>query len=211
MDNKNCCLRCLCCACCLPKWATYILWFIIISIIIVVIVLGAIMSKFVLPTIEVGSVTNSTGNSDSTISFNEDKLQLNFGLTINAKNPNLLPIYVTDMNATAFYPDPLGSDKQTPIGGGFLQSQELPKYSDFSFIFPFSIVYDSMVDPDQVILNDLAEKCGLTGEEPQDLTISYTIHVTAKVLFVSVHPTIKSQSTFACPIQNDENGSFLKK
>lgn len=104
MDNRNGCLRCLCCACCLPKWATYIVWFIIISIIIVVIVLGAIMSKFVLPTIEVGSVTNSTGNNDSPMSFNGDKLQLNFGLTINAKNPNLLPIYVSDMDATVSSP-----------------------------------------------------------------------------------------------------------
>jgi hypothetical protein len=90
----------MCCACCLPKWATYVVWFIIISIIIVVIVLGAIMSKFVMPTIDVGSVTNNTGNGSSPLSFNGDKLQLNFGLTVLAKNPNLLPIYVSDMNAT---------------------------------------------------------------------------------------------------------------
>jgi hypothetical protein len=89
----------------------------------------------------------------------------------------------------------------SPVGGGYLAYQELPKYSDFSFIFPFSIVYDPMTDPDQIILNDLADRCGLTGGEPRDLSIAYTIHVTAKVLFVSVHPTINSQSTFPCPIQ----------
>ncbi|SAM09517.1 hypothetical protein [Absidia glauca] len=91
----------------------------------------------------------------------------------------------------------------SPVGGGYLAYQELPKYSDFSFIFPFSIVYDPMTDPDQIILNDLADRCGLTGGEPRDLSIAYTIHVTAKVLFVSVHPTINSQSTFPCPIQNN--------
>jgi hypothetical protein len=89
----------------------------------------------------------------------------------------------------------------SPVGGGYLAYQDLPKYSDFSFIFPFSIVYDPMTDPDQIILNDLADRCGLTGGEPRDLSIAYTIHVTAKVLFVSVHPTINSQSTFPCPIQ----------
>jgi hypothetical protein len=80
-----------------------VVWFIIISIIIVIIVLGAIMSKFIMPTIEIGGVTNSTGTtgkSSSPLSFNGDKLQLNFGLTVLAKNPNLLPIYVSDMNAT---------------------------------------------------------------------------------------------------------------
>ncbi|ORZ11979.1 hypothetical protein BCR42DRAFT_462106 [Absidia repens] len=156
-----------------------------------------------MPTIEVGGVTNSTGNGSKPLSFNGDKLQLNFGLTVLAKNPNLLPIYVSDMNATAYYPDPLGTANAYPVGGGFLPYQELPKYSDFSFIFPFSIVYDPMTDPDQIILNDLADKCGLTGSEPQDLTIAYTIQVTARVLFVSVHPTIMSQSTFPCPIQNN--------
>jgi hypothetical protein len=95
----------------------------------------------------------------------------------------------------------------SPVGGGYLAYQELPKYSDFNFTFPFSIVYDPLEDPDQTILNDLAEKCGLTGDEPTDLTIAYTIHVTAKVLFVSVHPTIDSQSTFPCPIQVSSNAS----
>ncbi|KAI8329232.1 hypothetical protein BC941DRAFT_210832 [Chlamydoabsidia padenii] len=205
MDNRNRCLRCLCCACCLPKWATFLVWFIIISIIIVIIVLGAIMSKFIMPTIEIGGITNNTGDgiTSSPLSFNGDKLQLNFGLTVLAKNPNLLPIYVSDMDAKAFYPDPKGTRKMSPVGGGYLAYQELPKYSDFSFTFPFSIVYDPLTDPDQTILNDLAVKCGLTGEKPTDLTIAYTIHVTAKVLFVSVHPTIDSQSTFPCPIQNN--------
>ncbi|SAM07411.1 hypothetical protein [Absidia glauca] len=168
------------------------------------------MSKFIMPTIEIGGVTNSTGTtgkSSSPLSFNGDKLQLNFGLTVLAKNPNLLPIYVSDMNATAFYPDPKGTGKMSPVGGGYLAYQELPKYSDFNFTFPFSIVYDPLEDPDQTILNDLAEKCGLTGDEPTDLTIAYTIHVTAKVLFVSVHPTIDSQSTFPCPIQVSSNAS----
>ncbi|KAI8098562.1 uncharacterized protein BX664DRAFT_362981 [Halteromyces radiatus] len=156
-----------------------------------------------MPTVDVGGVTNSTGNGSSPLSFNGDKIQINFGLNVTAKNPNLLPIYISDMNATAFYPDPLGSGNTTPVGGGYLDYMELPKYSDFSFIFPFSIAYDPMTDPNQVILNDLADKCGLTGEKPRDLTISYTIQVTARVLFVSVHPTINSQSTFPCPIQNN--------
>ncbi|KAI9308555.1 hypothetical protein BJ944DRAFT_195794 [Cunninghamella echinulata] len=201
MENRNCCYRCLCCACCLPKWATIIVWFIIISILIVIIVIGGIMSKFVLPTVEVLGVSNSTGNdtSPSPLSFVGDTLRINFGLVVKAVNPNLLPIYISDMNATAYYSDVEGSPY---VGGGFLGKQDLPQYSNFTFIFPFSIIYDPVTDPTQVVLTDLATRCGLMGDEPQPLTISYTIRVAARVLFVTVHPTISSQSTFPCPIQN---------
>lgn len=99
MENRNCCLRCLCCAC-LPKWATFICWFIIIAIIIVIIVIGAIMSKFQLPTIEIQGVTNSTSYGVPPLQFAGDTFKLNFGLNVKAINPNLLPIYITDMNAT---------------------------------------------------------------------------------------------------------------
>ncbi|CAO3625740.1 unnamed protein product [Cunninghamella blakesleeana] len=200
MENRNCCLRCLCCACCLPKWATYICWFIIIAILIVVIVIGAIMSKFQLPTIEIGGITNSTDYGVAPLQFAGDTFRINFGLNVKAVNPNLLPIYITDMNATAYYPDV----ESRFVGGGYLGKQDLPKYSNFSFVFPFSIIYDPVVDKDQRVLTDLATRCGLTGEQPQDLHIAYTIRVAARVLFVTVHPTISSQSQFPCPIQGSK-------
>jgi hypothetical protein len=50
------------------------------------------------------------------------------------------------------------------------------------------------------MLNEIATKCGLTGEEKQDITVNYTIRLTAKVLVIKVHPTISSSATFACPL-----------
>lgn len=50
------------------------------------------------------------------------------------------------------------------------------------------------------MLMDIADKCGLTGGEKQDITVRYTIHLTAKVLVIKVHPTISSSATFACPL-----------
>jgi hypothetical protein len=81
-----------------------------------------------------------------------------------------------------------------------LAYQEVPKYSDFNFTFPFAIEYDPNKDYDQTVLNDIAEKCGLTGAEKQPINLFYDIKLTAQVLFIKVHPTISSSTTFDCPL-----------
>ncbi|KAI8366798.1 uncharacterized protein BYT42DRAFT_587910 [Radiomyces spectabilis] len=201
MADRNGCARCLCCACCLPLWATCILWFIIIAIIIVVLVLGTIFATFTMPTIDMAGVTSSPNNG-SQISFHDDTFSINFGLLIHINNPNLLKLKLSNINATAYYPPIHGSSK-TPVGGGFVQHLDVPKYTDFNFTFPFAIVYSPTFDRDQSVLNSIANKCGLTGGSVQDITVDYTIQLTAKVLFVTVHPTIDSSSTFKCPLTNN--------
>jgi hypothetical protein len=101
-------------------------------------------------------------------------------------------------NPQAYYPTKNGG--KTQIGGGYLAEQFVPKYSNFNFTFPFAIQYNPNIDVDQSMLSEIAEKCGLTGGEKQDITVDYTIHLTAKVLFIKVHPTISSSATFACPL-----------
>ncbi|KAI8991836.1 hypothetical protein BDF20DRAFT_810957 [Mycotypha africana] len=197
MEGRNACIRYLCCACCLPGWAAGIIWFIIIAIIIVIIVLAAIAGTFIMPTVDMAGVS-SNPTTGSQISFTGDGLRINFGLIINVNNPNLLSIDLSNINATAFYPTPKGGRPQ--IGGGYLEQQAVPKYSHFNFTFPFHIEYNPDIDLDQSILTDIADKCGLTGGKKQDITIDYTIHLTAKVLMVKVHPTISSSATFVCPI-----------
>lgn len=86
------------------------------------------------------------------------------------------------------------------MGGGFLAEKFVPTYSDLNFTFPFAIEYNPNVDTDQSMLNDLAEKCGLTGGPKSDITIEYTIRLTAKVLIIKVNPTISSSATFPCPL-----------
>ncbi|KAF7724241.1 threonine synthase [Apophysomyces ossiformis] len=198
MANRNGCLRCLCCACCLPAWATGILWFVIIAIVIIVIVLGAIFSKFVMPTMNMIGVTSSPYNV-SQISFTGNSLDINFGLLINVQNPNMLQIDLSNIRATAYLPSQDGSPR-VAVGSGYLAYQALPKYSNQNFTFPFAIQYAPDNDRDQVVLSTIADKCGLTGEPKQDLTIQYTITVDATVLFITVHPQIDSTQTFTCPL-----------
>ncbi|KAI8329168.1 hypothetical protein EDC96DRAFT_529727 [Choanephora cucurbitarum] len=199
MENRNRCVRCLCCACCLPAWATGILWFILISIVIVVVVIGSIAATFVMPTVELAGISN-TSMTGSQISFSGNSININFGLIVNVNNPNTLGIQLSHLDATAYYPNEHGGS--TRIGGGYLESQYLPRYSKFNFTFPFALQYNPTLDTDQSVLNDLVQKCGLTGGPAEDITVDYKIQLAAKVLFITVHPTIASSASFACPLDN---------
>lgn len=86
------------------------------------------------------------------------------------------------------------------MGSGYLASQYVPKYSNINFTFPFALEYDTSQNTDTTVINALIDKCGLTGNEKQPITIDYTITLAAKVLFITVHPTISSSSTFECPL-----------
>ncbi|KAG0163940.1 hypothetical protein DFQ30_010746 [Apophysomyces sp. BC1015] len=146
-------------------------------------------------------VTNLPTNS-SPISLTGSTFSISFGLLIHIQNPNILAIDLSSINASAYYPSPDDSTSRIPIGGGYLNYEHVSPKSNYSFTFPFEMVYNPTLDTDQVVLNSIAEKCGLLGDKPQDLTINYDIHVTAKVLFITVHPTISSSATMPCPLQN---------
>lgn len=78
--------------------------------------------------------------------------------------------------------------------------QYVPTNSDFNFTFPFTISYEPSSRSSTLMLNSLMEECGLTGGEAQDISVDYTINLAARVLFVTVHPTISSSASFACPL-----------
>ena len=99
MENRNRCVRCLCCACCLPAWATGILWFILIAIVIVIVVIGSIAATFVMPTVELAGISN-TSMTGSQISFSGSSININFGLIVNVNNPNTLGIQLSNLDAT---------------------------------------------------------------------------------------------------------------
>lgn len=51
------------------------------------------------------------------------------------------------------------------------------------------------------MLNTLLQECGLYGgSDPTDITVDYTIHLAASVLFVTIHPSISGSASFACPL-----------
>lgn len=98
----------------------------------------------------------------------------------------------------AYYPE-AGPE---PVGGGLMDHQYVPRYSDFNFTYPFAIKYNAVQDTDRTLLHLLVQKCGLTGGQPQQLTINYVINLAVKVLFVTVHPTITDSTSFVCPVQS---------
>ncbi|KAI9252314.1 hypothetical protein BDA99DRAFT_443812 [Phascolomyces articulosus] len=144
-------------------------------------------------------VTSSPTNQ-SEVSFNGHVLNFNFGLSINIQNPNVLGIDLSQINATAYYPDYSSTSGKLTLGGGYLDHYYVEPHSDKNMTFPFAIQYDPFSSSHTTILNILIEKCGLTGGEAQDLTVDYTITLAAKVLFVTVHPTIASSASFKCPL-----------
>lgn len=173
-----------------------------------------------MPAINFVGVTD-TPNNRSEMYFDGNKFSINFGLLIHIQNPNVLPIRLSDMNTTvraiflfiashahahtkggkkAYYPD--SGSGQVEIGGGFMDYENVPAHADFNFTYPFALEFEPNTGTDQTLMRTLLDKCGLTGGQPQDLTIDYTIHLTAKVLFITVHPTISSSTSFVCPLKN---------
>ncbi|KAI7882522.1 hypothetical protein K492DRAFT_193476 [Lichtheimia hyalospora FSU 10163] len=150
-----------------------------------------------MPSFDFAGVSNNTNTQQAKLSFDGHVAKINFDLLIHAQNPNVLGIDLTHINATA---------SSIKLGGGYLDHQFVSPHANENFSFPFAIEYDPFGPSHETILKLLLEKCGLAGGQPQDLNIDYTIHVTAKVLFVTVHPTIQSSTTFKCPL---EDGSAL--
>lgn len=210
LSERNRYIRCLCCTCCLPVWARVIVWFIIVAIIIVIIVLTILLGTLSMPQMQFEGVTQ-TPNNRSDLTYNDEKISLNFGLIINIRNPNLLDIKLSNINVTAYLPteddtssssSPSSSTTNKSIGGGYQDELYVPNYSNFNFTFPFSIDYHPFKPGSDEIINELKEKCGLDGQEPQKINVDYTIQLAAKVLFVTIHPTISSSAAFDCPLSN---------
>ncbi|ORZ07695.1 hypothetical protein BCR42DRAFT_426040 [Absidia repens] len=209
IKDRGCCVRCCYCVC-LPKWARYAVWSFILAVLLVIIILGSIFATFKMPTFEfVGLIDASGSNADSSLatsalSVSNGKFSYRFGLQVNVNNPNIFPLHFSKMNATAYYPSDTIPYSKTPIGGGYLRSQWIPAKTNLTFMYPFHIDYDPSLDADQGVLSSLTDRCGLTGNQPQDLLIDYSIQLDASALFVTIHPVIASSAQFPCPIDYEK-------
>ena len=67
---------------------------------------------------------------------------------------------------------------QTEIGSGVAHNVHFRPHSLTNWTFPFAINYTTTLDPNRLILVDLAEKCGVTGQK-SNLSVSYKIKVTS--------------------------------
>jgi len=64
----------------------------------------------------------------------------------------------------------------TNIGSGNEGNIVFPSHTTTTFDFPFTIDYQRALDPDNLILVDLATKCGILGN-PSDISVNYKITV----------------------------------
>jgi hypothetical protein len=66
----------------------------------------------------------------------------------------------------------------TAIGGGDSKNIVIKSNQQTNFTFPFAINYKTSLDPRNLILVDLATKCGVLGAK-SDITVDYKITVCA--------------------------------
>ncbi|KAI8140255.1 hypothetical protein BJV82DRAFT_223258 [Fennellomyces sp. T-0311] len=154
-----------------------------------------------MPTVDVTDITEYPGDNSSQITYDGRTFMFNLGLVVNIDNPNVLPIYLSDMQATATIPTDDGDSAH--LGHGYLDKHKVPENSpDYNFTYPFSIEYDTFSSESQLMLNTLMEKCGLLGSEPEDITVNYNINLYARVLFVKLNLDLGGSATFGCPLTN---------
>ena len=72
----------------------------------------------------------------------------------------------------------------TDVGQGTLNNVVIRSNMQTNLTFPFSIDYKTKLDPGNLILRDLAQKCGLRGSK-SDLTVKYKITVSIVTIRVA--------------------------
>lgn len=130
-------------------------------------------------------------------------IQVNLGLPVEVHNPNYFSARLTHVNADVFYPI-----NNTRIGNGKLTNVNLPSRATTTFTFPFALDYTESIDPNRLIIEDLAVKCGTNR---QDLTVNYKLTVGVKIFFITVSPTISNPISFVCPISASTLQGLLKQ
>ncbi|KAG8920816.1 hypothetical protein FRC00_009496 [Tulasnella sp. 408] len=121
------------------------------------------------PDIRFNGISLPTGGS--AVQVQTDSLDINLSLSIGVKNPNFFGASFKSIDATAFYP-PLTSQ----LGGGTLHDINFPANSDTQFLFPFNITYSSGLDPNNILVTDLVNKCGIKpGSTKSKLTVKYQL------------------------------------
>ncbi|KAF8921173.1 hypothetical protein CPB85DRAFT_1269688 [Mucidula mucida] len=144
------------------------------------------------PAVIIGDVFQPTTGSQ--FQLTDNGVTINFDLNVSVSNPNYFGVDLKKVKTELFYPI-----NNTDIGGGLSKNIEFPSNSNKTVTFPFSIDYTSSIDPDNAILLDLAQKCGILGTA-SDVTIDYKITLSIRILIITVSPSISNSFSFTCPL-----------
>ncbi|KAJ7343356.1 hypothetical protein DFH08DRAFT_224392 [Mycena albidolilacea] len=142
----------------------------------------------------------------SAVQLTTDGININMGVNISVDNPNFFNVNFKKINAQIFYPI---ANNNTLVGGGNATNVVFGSTAETNFTFPFAINYQTSLDPKNLILVDLAEKCGILGSTKSDLKVHYKITVGVQILFVTVSPSISNDFTFACPLNASDLQGLL--
>ncbi|GAA5900354.1 uncharacterized protein JCM6883_002819 [Sporobolomyces salmoneus] len=188
----RCCGRVVCC-----------------TIMLVVLIIVGIVAAFFLwvkpPDVSFNGIEPPSNGQE--VSVVGSGFNINVRLNIGVINPNFFGASFDKISATAYYP----TKPDDAIGGGTLDDVEIPKNSNSTIHFPFSINYTTSYDSDLSVLKDIATKCGFLGGSSgkEDLKVNYKVETKVKVIAVSVSPTFSSSASFACPLSESDLKGFL--
>ncbi|KAF9278679.1 hypothetical protein BGZ68_008424 [Mortierella alpina] len=176
---RSTCGRVTCCCC-------------LLLLLIIIVLAIVIVTMFKLPTVNYLGLQNTP---DFKVVSGTTSFTVNMVADINVTNPNPLGFNFEAITATAYYPNYAPS-----IGGGSLPNVRFPKRSTTALHFPINATYDSTQDVGHKVVQDILNRCGLTGSTKTQLTINYDLKLTIKIIGISISPTIKNQHVnFPCP------------
>lgn len=189
--KARCCGRVLCC-----------------TIMLVVLIIVGIVAAFFLwvkpPDVSFNGIEPPQNGEE--VSVVGSGFNINVRLNIGVINPNFFGANFDKISATAYYP----TKPDDAIGGGTLNDVKIPKNSNSTIHFPFSINYTTSYDSDLSVLKDIATKCGFLGNSgSSDLKVNYKVETKVKVIAVTVSPTFSSSASFACPLSESDLKGFL--
>ncbi|KZV97008.1 hypothetical protein EXIGLDRAFT_731830 [Exidia glandulosa HHB12029] len=123
---------------------------------------------------------------------------INLKVSLTVRNPNFFSAGFESITAQAFYP--VTGQADTPVGGGNKTNVNFGSDTTSSIDFPLGITYSSDIDPNQAVILDIVDKCGiLTGASPKDLPIKYTLTLKIKILAATISPAFSGNANFPCP------------
>lgn len=78
-------------------------------------------------------------------------------------------------------------------------------------LYSKSTSYTKSIDPNSVILLDIATKCGFVGDAgKEDITVNYDLTLALKIAGITISPTFRSKTSFACEFSTSSVFSFLQ-
>ncbi|KAF8077847.1 hypothetical protein FPV67DRAFT_1463211 [Lyophyllum atratum] len=157
------------------------------------------------PNITIGDV-NTVSKGGSAIQLIENGISVNLGINITVNNPNYFAVNFKQIKAEIFYPI---NGEKPQIGQGISNNVVFRANHLTNWTFPFAINYRTTDDPQRLILQDLAGKCGVGGPK-SNINVDYRITLGLRILFITVSPVVANSLSFMCPLDPADIAPLLK-